>query len=217
MLKFYTMSKQDFTIVFGGDGTLLKTARNLTKDSLPVLGVHTGTVGFLTEVKPDKLKEALKKINNGKFTIDKRMMLIAKIYRNKKVIKSVQTLNEVAIRNTLTRLIDFTVKVDGEIFDKYRCDGLIVATPTGSTAYNYSAGGPIIDPKKNVFVLTPICPFNRQHESKLIPDKSTVSIEIDTDKRIHFAADSQIFMSLQKGDIVKIERSPNVLQLIRIK
>lgn len=208
---------QDFTIVFGGDGTLLKTARTIDAKSLPVLSVNTGTLGYLTEIKPDKLSVALGKINAGKFTIDTRTMLDIRIYRKRKLIKHVQALNEAVVRNLHVRLTGLTVKINGGIWDRVKGDGVIVATPTGSTGYNLSAGGPILKPTNKKFVITPVCPFHQKQKPKLVMDTAEIGIIVDTVKKMSFSADGQVTVPLEYGDIIKIKKSSHVLRLIRLK
>jgi NAD+ kinase len=212
------MVKQDFTVVFGGDGTLLKTARSVTKKSLPILSVHTGTLGFLTEIKPDKLSWALKKISKGQFLIEKRTMLTATIHRGKKKVLTIQALNEISVRNVYVRLIGLTVKIDGKKWDeRIKADGVIVATPTGSTGYTHSAGGPIVKHTQKKIILTPICPFQLKQKPKVVSDESKISILVDTVKKMTFSADGQVMHDLEHGDVIKIKKSPHEFQLIRLK
>lgn len=206
----------DFTIVFGGDGTLLKTARMTDAKSLPVLSVNTGTLGYLTEIKPHQLASALKKINAGQYVIDERTMLDVRIYRKRRLIQRVQALNEAVVRNLHVRLTGLTVKINEKVFDRIKGDGVIVATPTGSTGYNWSAGGTVLRHTDKKFVITPVCPFHQKQKAKLISDTAEVSIIVDTVKKMSFSADGQVTIPLEYGDVIKVKKSPHVLKLIRL-
>lgn len=166
----------DLLVVLGGDGTILRVARDLQGKSIPILGVNLGSLGFLTAVSQKDMREAIAKIRSGKYRVTQRSMLDARVLRDGKPISTHRALNDVVItRGAFSRLVRIEVKVDAELLTTYTCDGLIVATPTGSTAYSLSAGGPIIVPGAPALVITPICPHALTNRSLIVGPQSVVS------------------------------------------
>src|SRR5208282_5326241 len=169
--------KIDLLIVFGGDGTLLSGARALGSHKIPILAVNLGGLGFLTSVTLDELYPLLEQVLAGKHQTSDRMMLDAEILRSGQPTERQCALNDaVANKGARARMLDFDVHVDGNHVGRYRADGIVVATPTGSTAYSLAAGGPIIDPDLDAFVITPICPHMLTNRPLVIPDRSKIEL-----------------------------------------
>jgi NAD+ kinase len=207
----------DLLIVFGGDGTMLHTARQIAGSNTPILGVNLGGLGFLTAVPSDKLAEALKLLWAGKFRFESRALIEATGVANKKGIKAT-ALNDIVIsRGAASRLIAFDVSVDGEPITRYRCDGLIVSSPTGSTAYSLAAGGAIVLPTAEVFALTPICPHALSNRSIILPLSATIRMKaVKTEPATFLNADGQIIGELVNGDEIIIRRSRSAVRLVHL-
>ena len=171
----------DCVIVLGGDGTLLQAASDLADKNVPFLGINLGTLGFLAEVNKDDFEDALKKILAGEYDIEKRLMLEGCSIRDGGQIDNTRALNDIIItfKGSL-RIVNFSISVNGQFLHRYHADGMIVATPTGSTGYSLSAGGPIVDPKAQMIVLTPICPHSMQNRSIVLSADDEITIEIET-------------------------------------
>ncbi|MCK4690964.1 MAG: NAD(+)/NADH kinase, partial [Desulfuromonadales bacterium] len=184
----------DLIIVLGGDGTLISVARQVGHHKVPILGINLGRLGFLTEVTQAELPEMLDRLIAGNYEITNRMMLDAAIRRNGKVIGEYTVLNDVVInKGALARIIDMETYVDGRHLSTYKADGLIVATPTGSTGYNLAAGGPIIYPEINSLVISPICPHMLTNRPIVVWSKSFIEIKIRfEDDVVFFTADGQV-------------------------
>lgn len=170
-------------IVIGGDGTLIQAARALSAISMPVLGINIGTLGYLAEIEIEEAHEAIDKLINDEYSIDNRMMLKGCVYRNDELLCSDIALNDIVLnRMGSLRVIDFEVYVNGEFLIKYRADGLIVSTPTGSTAYNLSAGGPIVRPQTGCILMTPVCPHVLNKSSLVFGEEDVLEIRMITPK-----------------------------------
>jgi NAD+ kinase len=202
-------ARVDILIVLGGDGTLLSATRALKGRKVPILAVNLGGLGFLTSVTREELYPVLETVLAGAHKISERMMLIAKTVREGQKIEQQVALNDAVINKTaLARMLDFDVYVDGAQVGRYRADGLIVATPTGSTAYSLAAGGPIVHPHLDAFVITPICPHMLTNRPLVIPDTAHVEVDIAAaEEPVYLTLDGQIGFQLQSRDRVKIERS----------
>ena len=207
----------DLLIVFGGDGTMLHTARQIAGSKTPMLGVNLGGLGFLTAVSSDKLTTALKLLWRGKFRLEARALLEATGVGTGKKIRAV-ALNDVVIsRGAASRLIALDVSVNGEPITRYRCDGLIVSSPTGSTAYSLAAGGAIVLPTAEVFALTPICPHALSNRSIILPLSATIRVKaIKTEPATFLNADGQIAGELANGDEITIRRSRSTVRLVHL-
>jgi NAD+ kinase len=209
--------KIDLLIVLGGDGTLLSAARALGGHKIPILPVNLGGLGFLTSVTLDELYPLLEQVVAGEQRTSERMMLDAEILRAGETAMKQCALNDAVINKAaLARMLDFDVHVNGDHVGRYRADGLIVATPTGSTAYSLAAGGPIVDPELGAFVITPICPHMLTNRPLVIPD--TARIEIDfgqAEDPVYLTLDGQIGSQLQAKDRVSIVKSTNKVLFIR--
>jgi len=212
-------SKPDLVIVLGGDGTLLNTARQAAPNNIPILGINLGQLGFLVELENRNLEDFFEKLFSGDYTIDSRMMIEAELIRNGKRIERFTALNDIVVtRGAFSRIINLNVFVDNQYVDLYPADGIVAATPTGSTAYSLSAGGPIVDPDMSVIILTPICPHTLHSRSIIIPDNKTLSIHIEEP----FSMDAMVTMDGQQGyklqvkDIIEIKKAPYETKLLRI-
>jgi NAD+ kinase len=199
----------DLLIVLGGDGTLLSAARALKGHKVPILAVNLGGLGFLTSVTRDELYPLLERVVRGEHHISERMMLNAETIRAGVTTEQQIALNDAVINKAaLARMLDFDVYVDGAQIGRYRADGLIVATPTGSTAYSLAAGGPIVHPHLDAFVITPICPHMLTNRPLVIPDTSRVEIDIAAaEEPVYLTMDGQVGFQLEPKDRVAISKS----------
>ncbi len=204
-------------IVLGGDGTLISVARQVGDLRTPILGVNLGSLGFLTEITVGELFPVLERVVNGDFRVSSRMMLDAVVRRKDKEISRYRVLNDVVInKGALARIIDMEAWVDDAYLTTFKADGLIIATPTGSTAYNLAAGGPIIYPGLHCLVISPICPHTLTNRPIIVSDESLIRIEVKfQDEDVVFTADGQVGMPLQGGDVVEMRRSRSSTQLIK--
>lgn len=210
-------ARVDLLIVLGGDGTLLAAARQFTEREVPILAVNLGGMGFLTSVTLEEAFPLLEVVFAGKHRLSLRMMLQAEVLRGGKVIKQQRALNDAVVaKAAMSRILDFDVFADGEFLARYRSDGLIISTPTGSTAYSLAAGGPILVPVLHAFVLTPICPHMLTNRPLVLPD--TVKIELDfsaLDEPAHLTLDGQVGVELERGDRVTVTKSVSRVMLVR--
>lgn len=219
--KTELLHKSDLALVLGGDGTLLKTARRMCRSKTMVLGVNLGTLGFLTECTPDRIFECLDKILKGQYNADKRTLLRTTIYRKGKKLETFLALNDAVInQGAFARLIALDLEVDNRKLVNFKADGLIIATPTGSTAHSLSAGGPIVHPKIESLTITPICPSSLSMRPIVLPDNRQVTVTIETQRRdesalIGLTLDGQDMMVLEYGDKIKFRRSKRRLYLAR--
>jgi NAD+ kinase len=206
----------DLAVVVGGDGTLLAASRMLCDRQIPILAVNRGGLGFLTAVTLEELYPALESILQGQFVTDHRMMMNVTILRGAERIASYRALNDVVInKGTLARIIELEARVDGQYISNFRSDGLIVATPTGSTAYNLSAGGPIIYPSMNAMVVTPICSHTLTNRPIVLPPGVSIEVTLRSDQQeVFVTVDGQVGMPLEMGDRIKIEKSDVTVQLV---
>jgi NAD+ kinase len=207
----------DLLIVLGGDGTLLSAARLAVDRGVPILAVNLGGLGFLTTVSHDELFSILEEIFANKHRISERVMLASEVVRGGSIIRQQMALNDAVLnKEALARIMDLELRVDGEYVTTYKADGLIVATPTGSTAYSLSAGGPIVYPIVDAFVVTPICPHTLTNRPIIIPDSVTIEIGFESGGNNAFLTlDGQIGIELSQGDRVVLRRAPNRLRLVR--
>ncbi len=207
----------DLLVVLGGDGTLLSAVRALDGCEVPVLGVNLGRLGFLTEIALDELYPALERVLAGEIRPEPRTMLACSVERGGRVVAAHLVLNDVVLnKGALARISDFSVQVDGCRVSTYRSDGFIVATPTGSTAYNLSAGGPIVSPNLAAFVLTPICPHTLTHRPILVPDSAAVEICLEfKNGEVYLTLDGQQGVELEEGDVVRVAKAARRVLLVR--
>ncbi len=205
-------------IAIGGDGTFLSSARLALGLNIPILGVNAGRVGFLTETPVENLEEALNALFTGDFTTRNRMMIDAKVYHGKKVIAAETVLNEVHVRaHAPDRMVNVNVEYNGRPLTEYWADSLLVSTPTGSTAYNLAAGGPIIYPSTQAFVLTPVAPSSLSVRPLIIPSTSVCKITSAVETSLDLVFDGRITYVLAAGDSVSLSASREVTTFIRMK
>ena len=205
----------DVAIVLGGDGTLLSAARQLARYRKPLVGVNQGRLGFMTDIARSEMLTCMDDLLSGKFVPESRMMLSAEVVRAGQGIAASLALNEVVVdKGAIGRLIEFELFIDGEFIYNLRSDGLIVSTPTGSTAYSLSADGPILHPQVAGIALVPLCPHSLTNRPILVSDQNEIEIRIvhATDSRVHF--DGQVTFDLKPGDAVRICRSEYSIELL---
>lgn len=211
------INESDIIISIGGDGTFLETARLCQKK--PIIGINTGTLGYLTEVSPENIEMALKDIVEGNYAIENRIMLEGEIIKpSGEVIEIPESLNEIAISKNTFGVVRFDVAVNEKLINSYTADGILVCTPTGSTAYNLSCGGPIVDPAANILTLTPIAPHSILNRSIILSDDSIVDIEITELRKnttSHALYDGKA-IEVFSGDIIRIKKSDKITKLIKI-
>jgi NAD+ kinase len=206
-------------IVLGGDGTLLAAARVFAAKAVPILGVNLGSLGFLTEVPIDDLYPTLEAIDSGTCDVEKRAMLEATVLRNGEKISEFHALNDVVIsKATIARLASFDLYLKGNFVTSYKGDGLIIATPTGSTAYSLAAGGPILTPSVDAMVLSPICPHSLTHRPIVLPDEIEIEVVVGwTCDEAFLSVDGQLGMPLCQGDRLQCRKSPYQTSLLRMR
>jgi len=206
----------DLVVVLGGDGTLLSIARR-AGGRVPILGVNLGELGFLTEVVEDEAMPMLARVIAGRYELDRRMTLAARHLRGRRVRGGFRALNDVVITNgALARIVQFAVTVDGLPFTTYRADGMVVATPTGSTAYSLSVGGPIVEPTVQVLLLSPISPHTLSNRPVVLRPNAVVRIEIGPGEHdVLLTIDGQEGLPLAGGDVVEVRRGASSVCLVR--
>jgi len=216
-LKNAVPSAADLIVVLGGDGTLLSVARLVEGKDVPILGVNLGSLGFLTEVTIAELFPTLTQVLEGHYNVSERVMLNCHVHRQGERIAHAVVLNDVVInKGALARIIEMETYVDGVYVNTFRADGLIIATPTGSTAYSLAAGGPILYPSLQTLIINPICPFTLTNRPLVIPD--TVKIEVILVKEnedVLVTLDGQVGVALRYRDVVEIRKAETRLKLIK--
>ncbi len=209
--------KTELLVVLGGDGTLLAAARVAVDADTLILPVNVGGLGFLTSVTLDELYPLLEQVLAGEQQTSERMMLLAEVMRDGAVRERYRALNDAVLNKAaLARMIDFDLHVDGSYVCSSRADGIIVSTPTGSTAYSLAAGGPILDPLLNAFVVTPICPHQLTYRPLVLPD--TVRIEVHFvagEEPVYLTVDGQVGVELRRRDVIRVTKAAKKLRLIR--
>ena len=210
-------SESDLLLVLGGDGTLLAAARVAAPRGVPILPVNMGSLGFLTSFTLDEMFPALEDALAGQSSISERILLRAELARGGHVVDGQRVVNEAVInKGALARMIELELKIDDAFVCRYRADGLIVATPTGSTAYSLSAGGPIIHPSVESIVITPICPHTLSDRPLVVRDSSSIEVILSGDaESVFLTLDGQKGILMQSGDSVHIARAPERLKLIQ--
>ena len=207
----------DLILVLGGDGTMIATARMLGDREVPVLGINFGGLGYLAEFRIEELYQALESILAGNFRVDKRVMLGMELRRGDELVTQNRVLNDVVInKSALARIIEIEAYLNHQFVNSFRADGLIISTPTGSTAYNLSAGGPVIFPSMNAVVITPICPFTLSNRPIVVPDDATIELLLKTDQEeVTLTLDGQVGFSLNVEDRVVIRKSSVTFNLVQ--
>lgn len=215
-----TFQESDFIICVGGDGTFLKAARKAFSFGKPVLGINKGTVGFLAEVEPCEIDEAIEKVISKDYTIQPRMVLVTEVIRNgKQVFKDYAINDAVVTRMALSRVLRLQIQVDEKFVDSFGGDGVIISTPTGSTGYSLSAGGPIVQPDMRLMLVSPICPHILYSRTFVISDSKTVSVSFKTEKNLNamITLDGQEGFELQTGDLVNVRASEDSVYFASVK
>jgi NAD+ kinase len=207
----------DIILVFGGDGTFLGVARLACEHGTPILGVNLGGLGFLTEITVDEIYPMMERILRGDFEIEDRCMLRTTVRRGKARAKHYEVLNDVVInKEAEARIIDLEIYIEGSHVTTYKADGIILSTPTGSTAYSLSAGGPIVHPALPVTIITPICPHTLTNRPLVVSNEMKVEIKITTQQPdTYLTLDGQIGMRLRTGDVIEVRRSDTLIKLVK--
>jgi len=207
----------DFVVVIGGDGTILRVARSAAIFDTPILGINFGTLGYLADVEKINAIDAIEKVLNGDFTIENRMMLEPYVERGCVSHEINLALNEVCITNSVcSRMIKLSVEVNGEYFDTFRADGIIVSTPTGSTAYNLSAGGPILSPHTELMTITHICPHTLYARPFVIDGNDVVRIRVQSNyNNVQMSCDGQSTVQMKNDDVIIVKKSRYVTRIIK--
>jgi NAD+ kinase len=215
--KTQLAGQADVLLVLGGDGTILTAARLAAERSIPILGVNMGGLGFLTEVRLDNLYASLDRVFANDFVLDERLMLRAHVHRHGETVAQGIVLNDIVIsKGTLARMIELKIAIQGQFVTNLRADGLIVGTPTGSTAYSLSAGGPIINPAVQALILTPISPHTLTHRPLIVPGNVEIEITLTSkDDGAMATLDGQVGIAMTQGDTAVIQASDRRTKLIR--
>jgi NAD+ kinase len=210
-------AESDLMLVLGGDGTLLSVARLVEGNDLPILGVNLGSLGFLTELALEELYPALRDVLEGDYRVEERVRLDVRLHRQSETAGEYRVLNDVVInKGALARIFDLDTFVNGERLTTYKADGLIISTPTGSTAYSMSAGGPIVEPTLNVILISPICPHTLTNRPLVVPGGSLIELCLLSDSgKVFLTLDGQEGTELFPGDRIQIRESTNRARLIR--
>jgi len=207
----------DLLVVLGGDGTLLATARALNRKPVPILAVNLGGLGFLTVITREELYPTLEKVLTGKYRSERRVQIEGEIVRADETLASFLALNDVVLnKGAIARILDFDVLVDGEFVSAYKADGLIVSTPTGSTAYSLAAGGPVTVPTVGAFIITPICAHTLTNRPLVLPDSVKVEVVVRTQREIaYLTVDGQMGIAARSDDIVRVKKACSYVELIQ--
>lgn len=217
-------SEIDCIVVLGGDGTLLQAAVDLADRDIPFLGINMGTLGFLAEVNRDGIRDALQKLIRDEYEIENRMMLLGKSYgeQGERARDEARALNDIVItRKGSLQIINFKIFVNGQILHRFHGDGVIVATPTGSTGYSLSAGGPVVEPRAELILLTPICPHSMQSRSIVLSSEDTVSVEIESSRdgqpqQVEAIFDGCHKVTLRTGERIEIRKSGRTTGIVKL-
>lgn len=206
----------DLIIVLGGDGTMLSVARLVGGRGIPILGINLGGLGFITEVNRNEIREAVEEVLSGSCSIEERIMLKAVVYRLNEKIAEFIVLNDVVInKGALARIIDLETYVNNDYLANFKADGLIISTPTGSTAYSLSAGGPILYPTLKSIVLTPICPHTLTNRPVVLPDNFIINATLISESEdVFLTLDGQVGFSLKKNDKVEVKKADFTTKLL---
>lgn len=217
-LKSEIPSKVDLIAVLGGDGTLLSVARLIGALDVPIFGINLGSLGFLTEVTLDELYPTLDRVIAGEVDYDERLMLTSSVIRQGEQISSYSVLNDIVInKSALAKIIDLAAYIDGKHIANFKADGLIVSTPTGSTAYNLAAGGPIVQPGMRSIIITPICPHILTNRPVVVRDESEIEIVLESeDSEVHLTLDGQVGFSLRGEDVIRIVKADHTIRLVSV-
>ena len=210
-------SKVDLLIVLGGDGTLLATARALNRKPVPILAVNLGGLGFLTEITCEELYPTLEMVVAGTHQTDRRVQIEGELIRADEILTPFLALNDVVLnKGAIARIFDFELRVNGELVSTYKSDGLIVSTPTGSTAYSLAAGGPIVTPSVEAFLVTPICAHTLTHRPLVIPNTVQIEVTVKSLREIaYLTVDGQVGIATHSEDLVRMRKADSYVELVR--
>jgi NAD+ kinase len=209
----------NFVLVLGGDGTLLSAARAVAHANVPILAVNLGSLGFLTEVPLSEIFDTLETVDRGNCPVEERSVLDCQLIRAGECLMQQFALNDVVVnKSAISRLVEFDMLIDGNFAFSYRADGVIVSTPTGSTAYSLAAGGPILMPSVKAFVVTPVCPHSLTHRPLVVKDEATIELLVETGEEEAFLSiDGQVGMPVRQGDRVLCRRASHTVKLLRVR
>jgi len=211
-------ARPNFVVVLGGDGTLLSVARNVAAAGIPILGVNLGSLGFLTETKQEELAQALTDVDSGRCELSLRSLVHCQVSRGGKCVASYDALNDIVVnQQAVARITEFEVRVNDVFVSNYKADGLIVSTPTGSTAYSLAAGGPILAPDVPGFVITPVASHALTNRPLVVQDTAVIEIRIAvTREHAYLTIDGQLGLPLEEGDVVQCKRSEFQVRLFKL-
>ncbi|MBR4890630.1 MAG: NAD(+)/NADH kinase [Clostridia bacterium] len=216
-MSYNELKSIDIILVLGGDGTLLSIAKKASEFDIPVVGINLGRLGFLTEIEKNELENGIEKLLSGDYQIEERMMLSASLSDG----KTGTALNDIVVTREISslKILDLDVYIDDEYVDDFKADGIIISTPTGSTAYSLSAGGPIVDPSLESMIITPVCPHKMYSRTIIVPPYKSVTIKCkaEPDNRAVVAADSEILGNLSGDDTAIVKMAVKKFKLIRFK
>jgi NAD+ kinase len=209
----------DLLVVLGGDGTMIAASRMIGDYDVPVLGINYGTLGYLAEFRVEEMFPALESILAGDYRIDTRVRLAVDLVRGEEILMHSRALNDVVInKSALARIIEIEAQMNGQLISGFRADGLIVSTPTGSTAYNLSAGGPVVYPSMNALVITPICPFTLSDRPIVVPDDALIELRLRTpNEDVVLTLDGQVGLPIQPEHRVLIRKSRTTFKIVQPK
>ena len=209
----------DFVLVLGGDGTLLSAARAVAHEGVPILAVNLGSLGFLTEIPLNELYPALESVDRGECPVELRSVLDCRLIRGGECISRHFALNDVVVnKSAISRLVEFDLYIDGNFVFLYKADGVIIATPTGSTAYSLAAGGPVLMPSVDAFVVTPVCPHSLTHRPLVVTQNSQIELKVETgEEQAFLSIDGQVGVPVQQGDQVICQRAEHRVKLLRVR
>lgn len=212
------IASSDFAVVLGGDGTLLAAARLLAPSGTPMLGVHLGRFGFIAEITPNDLLDAVDRVLAGDCALDERLMLAGAVRRGDAVRETLLGMNDVVVASGAVRMVHVRAQIGEDTLATYAADGVIVASPSGSTGYSLSAGGPLVHPSAPVLLITPISPHTLNARTVIVPDTETVHLTVEGDERdvVVASVDGQIEYSIRAGDTVSVRRSPHTVRLLSV-
>ena len=210
----------NFALVLGGDGTLLSAARAIAHEGVPILAVNLGSLGFLTEVPLSEMYLTLEAVDSGLCPGEERSVLDCSLFRGGACLAHLFALNDAVVnKSAISRLIDFDLLIDGAFVFNYKADGVIIATPTGSTAYSLAAGGPILMPSVESFVVTPVCPHSLTHRPLVVTDKAQIELRVETgdEEDAFLSIDGQVGLPVKRGDRLICARASHTVKLLRMR
>ncbi len=211
--------RPDFVLVLGGDGTLLSAARAVAHAGVPILAVNLGSLGFLTEVPLAEMYATLEAVDQGQCPLEERSVVQCELMRHDECLAQYFALNDVVVnKSAISRLVDFDLLIDGVFVFSYKADGVIIATPTGSTAYSLAAGGPVMMPSVRAFVVTPVCPHSLTHRPLVVNDHATITLRVESGQEEAFLSiDGQVGTPVLQGDRVICRRAGHTVKLMRVR